>query len=115
MLVRELSGMGAVVDEVAAYRTRAATERAPGLRDALSRGEVDVVTFTSSSTVRNFAALFDPRDLGQLMRGVTVACIGPITRAAAAALGLATHIMPTAYTIPALARAITASFEEQRS
>jgi uroporphyrinogen-III synthase len=49
------------------------------------------------------------------MSGVTVACIGPITRAAAAAHGLATRIMPTEYTIPALARAIIASFEEQRS
>jgi len=115
VLVRELSGMGAVVDEVAAYRTRAAAERAPALHDALTRGEVDVVTFTSSSTARNFAALFDARDLGRLMSGVTVACIGPITRATAAALGLATHIMPTEYTIPALARAIIASFEEQRS
>jgi uroporphyrinogen III methyltransferase / synthase len=115
VLVRQLSGMGAVVDEVAAYRTRAAAEHAPGLRDALTRGEVDVVTFTSSSTVRNFAALLDAPDLGRLMSGVTVACIGPITRAAAAALGLVTHIMPTEYTIPALARAIIVSFEEQRS
>ena len=107
--------MGAVVTEVSAYRTRAAAERAPGLRDALARGGVDVVTFTSSSTVRNFAALFDPNDLGPLMAGVTVACIGPITKATAAALGLDTHIMPAEYTIPALARAIIASFEEQRS
>ena len=83
--------------------------------DALERGEIDVVTFTSSSTVRNFAALFDPRELSALMRGVTVACIGPITRETASALGLPTHIMPTAYTIPALARAIAAHFEEQRS
>src|SRR5262249_35455758 len=51
MLVRALEGMGAGVDEVAAYRTRAATHQASDLRRALERGEIDVVTFTSSSTV----------------------------------------------------------------
>jgi uroporphyrinogen-III synthase len=115
LLVRELGALGAVVEEVAAYRTRAATERAAGLREALTRREVDVVTFTSSSTVRNFAALFSPGELEPLMAGVVIACIGPVTRATAAGLGLSTAIMPAEYTIPALARAIVAHFEQQRS
>jgi uroporphyrinogen III methyltransferase/synthase len=113
VLVRELVAMGAVVDEVAAYRTRPATEAAAALRDALQRHEVDVVTFTSSSTVRNFAALWAPGELGPLMAGVTVACIGPITRRSAAALGLRAEIMPDEYTIPALTRAIIAHFSRQ--
>jgi len=115
VLVRELEAMGARVDEMAVYRTRAATERAADLRDALRRRAVDVVTFTSSSTVRNFAALWTPDELRSLMDSVTVACIGPITRATASAFGLRTHVMPTEYTIPALASAIAAYFEEQRS
>ncbi len=115
VLVRELEAMGAVVDEVAAYRTRPATEKAADLRDALRRREVDVVTFTSSSTVRNFAALWSPGELASVMAGVTVACIGPITRRTASALGLRAEIMPDAYTIPALASAIIAHFEGQRS
>jgi uroporphyrinogen III methyltransferase/synthase len=113
VLVRALEAMGAVVDEVAAYRTRPATDRAADLREALRRREVDVVTFTSSSTVRNFAALWSPGELAPLMAGVTVACIGPITRRTASALGLGTEIMPDAFTIPALARAIIAHFERQ--
>ena len=115
LLVRELEAMGARVDEVAAYRTRAAAETTAGLRDALSRRTVSVVTFTSSSTVRNFASLWAPDELRSLMEGVTVACIGPITRATASTAGLRTHVMPTEYTIPALASAIAAYFEEQRS
>lgn len=115
LLVRELGALGAVVDEVAAYRTRAATERAAELREALTRREVDVVTFTSSSTVRNFAALFSSAELDPLMAAVVVACIGPVTRATAAGLGLTTAIMPAEYTIPALARAIVSHFEQQRS
>jgi uroporphyrinogen III methyltransferase / synthase len=50
-----------------------------------------------------------------LMAGVTVASIGPITRATAAGFGLDTHVMPIEYTIPALARAIAAYFAEGRS
>ncbi len=47
------------------------------------------MTFTSSSTVRNFAALFRSGELPALLAGVAVACIGPITRATAEGLGLA--------------------------
>ena len=67
-------------------------------------GRVDVVTFTSSSTVRHFAALFPGEDLPGLLRGVAVACIGPVTRATAEALGLEARIVPREYTIPALAQ-----------
>ena len=115
VLVRELRGLGAVVDEVPAYRTRAAREQAAGLRKALAERRVDVVTFTSSSTVKNLCALFPRAELGRLMDGVTVASIGPITRATAAGFGLDTHVMPIEYTIPALARAIAAYFAEGRS
>jgi uroporphyrinogen III methyltransferase / synthase len=115
VLVRELTAHGARVTEVAAYRTRAAGEHAAGLREALAAGRVDVVTFTSSSTVKSFCALFDPAELPGLLRGVTVACIGPITRATAESRGLRPGIVPADYTIPALARAIANHFEPARS
>jgi len=107
VLVTLLEAAGALVDEVPAYRTRPErAEDAGELRGALGQGRVDVVTFTSSSTVRHFAALFPGEDLPRLLRGVAVACIGPVTRATAEALGLETRIVPREYTIPALAQAI---------
>jgi uroporphyrinogen III methyltransferase/synthase len=115
VLVRELSALGAHVTEVAAYRTRAAREQAGALREALADRRVDVVTFTSSSTVRSFCALFRAAELPRLLSGVTIACIGPITRATAEGRGLATQIVPEEYTIPGLARAIVAYFEPARS
>jgi len=115
LLVRELGAMGAAVDEVAAYRTRPAREQEAGLRAALAERRVDVVTFTSSSTVRNFCALFPAGELPRLLDGVVVACIGPITKATAAGLGLVTRVMPEEYTIPGLARAIAAHFRQTRS
>ena len=110
VLVTLLKAAGALVDEVPAYRTRPAAEDAGELRGALGQGMVDVVTFTSSSTVRHFAALFPGEDLPRLLRGVAVACIGPVTRATAEALGLETRIVPREYTIPALAQAIADHF-----
>jgi uroporphyrinogen III methyltransferase/synthase len=106
VLVRELEAAGALVDEVAAYRTRPAHEDAEELRRALAAGRVDVVTFTSSSTVRHFAGLFPSGDLPRFLSGVAIACIGPVTRATAGELGLEARIVPREYTIPALAHAI---------
>ncbi|HEX6775628.1 MAG TPA: uroporphyrinogen-III synthase [Methylomirabilota bacterium] len=106
VLVRELEAAGAQVDEVPAYRTRPAHEDAEELRHALAAGRVDVVTFTSSSTVRHFAGLFPSGDLPRLLSGVAIACIGPVTRATAGELGLEARIVPREYTIPALAHAI---------
>jgi uroporphyrinogen III methyltransferase/synthase len=106
VLVRELEAAGALVDEVPAYRTRPAHGDAEELRGALAEGRVDVVTFTSSSTVRHFAGLFPSGDLPRLLSGVAIACIGPVTRATAGELGLEARIVPREYTIPALAHAI---------
>ena len=110
VLVVELQRLGAEVTEVAAYRTRPPAEVAPALRTALARHEVDAVTFTSSSTARNFARLFTAGERASLFAGVVVACIGPITAATAAEHGFTTHVMPSDYTIPALARALALHF-----
>lgn len=108
VLVRGLRALGAAVEEVAAYRTRRAPDA--GARAALLEGRVDVVTFTSASTARHFAALFSEAERRAWRDRVRIASIGPITAAAAAEYGLTTTIMPSEYTIPALARAIAAHF-----
>jgi uroporphyrinogen III methyltransferase/synthase len=114
-LVRGLEALGARVDEVAAYRTRPVPEGAGTLRTALGQGRVDAVTFTSSSTVRHFAALFPAGELPRLMAGVVVACIGPVTAATAREHGLRPDVVPDRYTIPALAGALTRHFAQRRS
>src|SRR5207248_5573568 len=75
-------------------------------------GTVDAVTFTSSSTARNFAEMFSEAERQGWRGHVAVAAIGPITAATAAEYGLATDIMPAEYTIPALARAIVEWFAQ---
>ena len=115
VLVVELRRLGAEVTEIAAYRTRPPAEVSSALRTALARGEVDALTFTSSSTARNFARLFTGEEHRTWFRGVTVASIGPITAATAAEHGFTTDVMPPEYTIPALARAIAQHFAARAS
>jgi uroporphyrinogen III methyltransferase / synthase len=110
VLVTELRELGVQVTEVAAYATRKAEGGAPRLGEALAAGAVDAVTFTSSSTARNFAEAFTDDERRSWRGRVAVASIGPITAATAAEYGLTTDIMPAEYTIPALARAIADYF-----
>ena len=93
-----LRAAGWSVDVVPAYRTVAVTVD-DEQRDAIAAA--DTVTFTSSSTVRNFVAA-----VGVDRCPPTVACIGPITAATARALGLAVDIEATEHTIEGLIDAL---------
>lgn len=107
VLVTGLRALGVDVVEVPAYSTRRAEDNARvRLGEALTDGGIDAVTFTSSSTARNFAEMFTEAERRAWRGRVAIAAIGPITAATAAEYGLAADIMPAEYTIPALARAI---------
>lgn len=107
ILPRALAAHGAHVDVVEAYRTVLPTDAVdPEVQQRLARGDIAVITFTSSSTVTNFAALMGDIDLPQLLRHVVVACIGPVTAETAQAYGLLPAIVASDYTIPGLAQAI---------
>jgi uroporphyrinogen III methyltransferase/synthase len=80
---------------------------------ALQEKTIDMVTFTSSSTVKNFATLMDvktPEEMRKLMSGVAVATIGPVTAKTAENLGLKIDVQPTEYTIPDLVDSIVMYF-----
>jgi uroporphyrinogen III methyltransferase/synthase len=72
----------------------------------LAGGAADCIAFTSSSTVRNLAQIFDTNNLGDVLKGVAIACIGDITAATASEYGLHGDIQPGEFTVPALAQAI---------
>ncbi len=99
-LAKGLRAMGAAVDEVAAYYT-VLGQPSPAAFDALRAG-VDVITFTSSSTVRNFLALTEGLDYGDPL----VACIGPVTADTARELGLRVDVVAEEYTIDGLLDAL---------
>ncbi len=102
-LPENLRKLGAVVDEVVAYRNVPATGDITPVVGALEAGQVDYVTFTSGSTVGNLLQrLGDPSLLGR----TRITCIGPETRKVAEAAGLQVHIVPARYTAEALVEAI---------
>lgn len=110
-LPRALEAAGARVDVVEAYCTvRPETTDRARAEALLVGGGVDCVTFTSSSTVHNFAQLFDTRDLRGLLSGVRVACIGAVTAETAAEYGLRADVVPDESNAPALARAVAEFF-----
>lgn len=111
-LPRALTDAGARVDVVPTYRTIVPANSDRGRIAALLTGGADCIAFTSSSSVRNLAQLFDSHDLGEVLEGIVVACIGDVTAATAAEHGLHPEILPAQSTIPALALAIADHFKE---
>ncbi len=109
-LPKALEEAGARVDVVVAYRTKLPDHLDRGHLAAMLAGGTDCIAFTSSSTVRNLAQLFDTQDLSTVLEGVAVACIGDVTAQTAAEHGLHTEIQPEQFTIPELARAIAEYF-----
>jgi uroporphyrinogen III methyltransferase/synthase len=115
-LPKELRALGAHVDEIPVYQTiRPQTGKTEELRTLLKAGKIDLVTFTSSSTVRNFIASFPEDDVSVLLSKGGVGCIGPITTDTAHEFGLRVAVQPQTYTIPAFAEAIVEYFSRQQS
>lgn len=105
VLEEELAGAGIVVDKIDLYRTITGEGNQDILLEWLENGEIDIVTFTSSSTVRNFVQILGKENLS-LLKGVRVACIGPVTRTTAQELGLDVVIEARKYDIDGLIEAI---------
>ena len=107
ILPRALREAGAVVDEVEVYKTNRPSDGRDTLGEILRKG-IDVVVFTSSSTVRNFMEILSKR---KLMDGVKIAVIGPVTAETARGYGLVPSITASEYTIAGLVEAIIKYFK----
>ena len=113
ILPETLRGAGAQVTVAPVYQNCPAQGDKEFLRSELEKGGVEMVTFTSSSTVRNFLALLDEEnqdELKKLLAGVKIAAIGPITAKTVTDSGLRVDIQPEQHTIPAMIEAIVAHY-----
>jgi len=106
VIPRELRLAGAAVDVVEAYETGAPAASRARLSSVLKnpRRRPHLVTFTSSSTVRNFVNLLGARKAQ--LRGIHFASIGPVTSATLRELGLGVDVEASEFTIPGLVKAI---------
>ncbi len=111
-----LRGAGAQVTVAPVYQNIPPQGRKDELRAELESGQVDMVTFTSSSTVSNFLTMVDPEnqeELEKMMQGVKIVAIGPITAKTVTDSGLQVDIQPEKFTIPAMIRAIIDYYQSQ--
>jgi hydroxymethylbilane synthase len=106
-IVALLREQGAVVDDIALYDTITAVPE-PAVLQELRRG-VDVLTFTSPSSVRNFLRIVEDAglDAGAILRAALVVAIGPVTAAELAQHGRAADIVPMEYTVEGMIVALS--------
>ena len=106
-----LAKLGSEVDVVTAYRTVNSGRDKAELVSLINDGKVDVITFTSPSTVANFMEI-----MGQdyaIPKRVKIACIGPVTAAAVKKVRLPVDIIQKRYTIPGLVETLTKYFTKK--
>ncbi len=113
ILPDQLRQMGAEVDVIPVYRTVIPPADLSRLREEIDAGRVDVVTFTSSSTVRNFVEMIGGVEVARrLAAKAVIACIGPITAKTVTDYGLSVKIVAEENTVPALTKAIVKYYGE---
>lgn len=115
ILPAELKKAGALVDVVEVYRTVCPKSQGRKIQELLKKKAFSAVTFTSSSTVSNFAEIIGMKEVRELTEGIPVASIGPITAEKARSMGIKTTIMPEEYTIPALLDALVKYFTAENA
>jgi uroporphyrinogen III methyltransferase / synthase len=111
-LPKALEQAGARVDVVTTYQTVVPENFDRGKLAAMLAGSGDCIAFTSPSTIKNLAKLFDTHDLGKALPGVVIACIGSVTAAAAVEYGLRVDIQPEQFTTANLAQAIAVYYSQ---
>ena len=107
VVARGLADLGARIERVTAYRTVTPEDAAPNARQLLAQG-VDVVTFTSSSTVRNLLNILEGDK--SLLEPSLIACIGPVTAGTARELGLRVDLQADEHTVEGLVEALVTHY-----
>ncbi len=105
-LPRELEALGAIVDDIACYRTVPETEDPTGAAGKLQESGADWITFTSSSTVEHFHARFDLPALVRKFPEIKLASIGPETSKSLMALSLKPTVEAKPHTMEGLVKGL---------
>lgn len=110
LLVDTLRDLGMKVDEVVAYHTKKVDRFNDEILEKLRDKSIHIVTFTSSSTVKNFMELVGDKEI---LEGIRLASIGPVTTKTLAEFGLTPDIEATDYTIKGLFNAIVGTVNKE--
>ncbi len=110
-LTRGINELQAEVRETAAYRTVFVTDIRPQVKEMLLSGEINVITFTSASTVSGLLAMLKKERIA--LKRIKIACIGPKTAEAAASAGLKVDIVAGEYTMAGMVAAVEEYFRKE--
>ncbi|MFF2286053.1 uroporphyrinogen-III synthase [Peribacillus butanolivorans] len=102
VIADELNKTGAFCDEVIVYHTVLPGESERKLVQLIVSRKIDIITFTSSSTVEHFLQIIDRNKLGTYIESIIIACIGPIAAKTASKHGLTVDVCPDVYTTEAM-------------
>ncbi len=114
VIPEEIKKSGGCIDVVSVYRISKAEGDVDKVKKLFQDRAIDIVTFTSSSTVMNFVELFKGDNITDLLKGCIAACIGPVTAKTAEVFGIKSHIIAREYTIEGLTNAILEYFSQPK-
>src|SRR5690606_12729365 len=106
VIASSLREKGVIADEITIYETYFPGESRKELLETLKSQRLDILCFTSPSTVDHFMSVVDEYGLRENIRDCVIACIGPIARQRAEKHGLKVNVMPDVYTVPKLIDAV---------
>jgi uroporphyrinogen-III synthase len=101
-----LKEKGAIVDEIIIYETFMPDESRGKLVKMLSEESLDILTFTSPSTIDHFMKIVEENQLRDKLEHCIVACIGPVSKRKAEQRGLKVHAMPEKYTVEEMLKSV---------
>ncbi len=114
ILPQEIQRLGGRIDVVPVYQTVRPVQDKEKIKDMIKSGGIDMVTFTSSSTVKNFTEIFG-KDADRLLNSTAVACIGPVTAKTAKEKGLKVSVTAKDYTTAGLIEASKEFYSNNRA
>ncbi|RSD23332.1 uroporphyrinogen-III synthase [Mesobacillus subterraneus] len=109
---RALMAKGAVVEELIVYETYLPDESRDKLVQMLSERSLDILTFTSPSTIDHFMEIVEGHELTDRLSDCIIACIGPVSKRKAEDRGLKVHAMPEKYTVEEMLKSISHYIQE---
>jgi uroporphyrinogen-III synthase len=104
---------GAIVDEAVVYETYMPEESRNKLKTMLTENQLDILMFTSSSTVDHFMEVVKEYNLENQLEPCLIGCIGPITEEKLKTYGLTVHASPKVYTVEEMIKSMNHYLEEK--
>ncbi|MFZ7945585.1 uroporphyrinogen-III synthase [Neobacillus sp. 19] len=111
-IASSLTEAGAAVDEVVIYETYMPEESRVKLAQMLANDQLDILTFTSPSTVDHLMKVVQDHSLEEQLRNCLIGCIGPITEKKLQDYGLPIHASPEEYTVKEMMKSLIAYLEK---